>query len=550
MLWQPPRELTEFYVRNATLGQSKRYRLAALAEKYHLGLQYEGLKDWYADAPMRERRPKILIPLFAEAVRDMGSFVWGGEKFPVARVVSTIDPNDPPDADEIGPLVDADTAGMLSSFLAKMVEAGELDRMAREFTDRALVSSSAGIVIGCQAGFLSWQVYAGKDCTPTWSKSHPRRLERMEIVYRYPKEEPSPWGSYGKPVEYWYRRVIDEQRDVTYVEVPVKNGQMQPEWQEDPEKTVEHGLGWCPAHWVRTFPDSMDPIDGRMLVDPQLYPLLDDVNYIASQRSRAAAYSADPQLLRYGVPESQRENLAKSPGRVWDFPIEAKLDALELSGKGPEIATAHLEDFAQRFREAIGVVKSDPKTTAGNLSGVVLEFLHRPMISLAGTLRHDLGSRGYEAVLNMAMRLCADMVERGLTVWVPGVNRAARIIRSVQRGPVWLDFDLTLDWPPYFPLTQEEQAARVQTAMTANGAGLWSKRTAVQYVAAVGNIKDADAEIAAIDGDQAKAQEQAMAQQMAMQGFGAPEGGEPVPAEDAPPAVPAEPIDAGEPASE
>ena len=69
---------------------------------------------------------------------------------------------------------------------------------------------------------------------------------------------------------YWYRRLITATDDTVFREEPFRPG-VEPKWQKDPELSVVHGLGFCPAAWVRTMPTSADPVDGTPVIDPALY---------------------------------------------------------------------------------------------------------------------------------------------------------------------------------------------------------------------------------------------------------------------------------------
>lgn len=496
MLWNPPPELSRFYVRLRNLGQTERYRKAALAQKYAAGDQYENKQPWESDAPLQQRKPKIKIPLFAEAVREMESFVWGGENFPQVSIGATRKAGEAPNPRSIGPHLDAGEASALSTFLVALVDAARMQQCAREISREALVTTSAGVILYTQGGFLSWYARDGKDCTPTWSKKNPRRLEKLEIQYRYQKEEPSAWGSipYQKQ-EFWYRRVVDEKSDTVMKEVPVKDGSLQPVWEPDPEKTVVHNLGFCPAHWVRTRPDSSDLVDGRPFIHPQLYPLLDDVNYAVSQRSRATSYGCEPQPVRTGVPAGMdRTNLDKAPGKIWDLPLQAELKFAEIQGSGAETATKHVDDLTERFRDAVGVVMAKPEMGTGEISGVVLRLLHRPMIALAGDYRHDFGVEGYAAILNIALRLIATETQAGKDIWIPGAAEATEKMIAAQKEGAWLDFPISIDWPPYFAMTEQEKSLVITNAIAARNAGAISNETMTRELARIFGVKDAAAE--------------------------------------------------------
>lgn len=500
-------------MQNRTLGQSERYRRANLAKKYHLGLQYEGKKGWDEDAPLHERKPKIVVPLFANAVAEAVSFTWGGEQFPTLTVAATRKPGQ--STRDIGPAVTPDEATDLSGFIASLVQTADFAQLAHEFSTEALVTNHCAVVLYAQGGFLRWLVQDGKDCTPVFSKTRPFELESLDICYRYKREQATAFGTIAplsQQKEFWYRRVIDEQRDVTYKEVEVTQGQIQPAWEEDPDKTVEHKLGFCPARWIRTFPESNEPIEGRPFIDPVLYSLLDDVNYQLSLRSRAVAYGSNPQPIRKGVGDDKaRVVLDKNPGKVWDLPADGDLKFAEIQGKGAEAVTAHLDDLTRRFREAVRVVMADPALVRGDVSGPVMQYLHRPMIALASHLRHDFGVRGLGAVLNTALRMVGELSKRGEIVYVPGVLEAGPKILAAQQQGEWLDFPINFDWPAFFRPSEEEKQKLIAVASAAHATGMISIATAARPLHQLYGVKDAEAEIQKAQQEIADAQARAKA---------------------------------------
>ena len=519
--------LRDFYMRNSTLGSTERQRNATIAETYYLGRQYDALKEWNdKSVPLNERKPLIQIPLFADAVHSLDRFVWGGHRFPKASIGATRTKDDAEDSDDIGPRLDIDQAKDLTRYTMALIKAGRLHRAIREVTIKALQTTSAALILGTMGGYLIAHGEQGKHCTPTWDPLRPRTVAELEILYRYRREEPNGTGGLRRR-EYWYRRVVDAEADTVFVEVPVIPGK-QPEWVIDKSKTVEHRLGFCPVVWLRTLPDSSDAIDGRPVIDPQLYPLIDDVNRIISQRSRAVGYGCDPQVVRTGVPEGQRDVLMKSPGTPWDLPKDSEATLLEAAGSGAERATEHLKDMTARFREAVGIVKADADGAIGNISGVVLEFLHAPMIALAATLREDLGGDGFCALINLALRMATVLTERGEDVWIQGTAAAAKLMRKAQLDGVWLDFPVTLNWEPFFAPTVQDELVAVQSANQAVQGGLITKATATKALAEVFNIEDVDAELEAIETERAEAADYGP---MMQQRPGAPAGGASPPGE-------------------
>lgn len=490
-------DLDEFRRRQATLGMTRRELEATRAEKYYLGEQYENLGEWDdVTKPLRERKPRIIVPLYKEAIDSIARFTWGGHRFPPPVVPATVD-KDGKQTSEIGPHLDKDQAAIVTKFLIATAKAAHLKRVMKELTRKALQTTSGAIVIVVRDGYISARVEEGKHCKPEFDSKRPGRLNRLEVKYQFPKDVEVKPGIWEERL-FWYRRVIDKQRDVCYVEVPVIPGR-EPNWQEDPEKTINHGFNMVPARWFRTLPDSSDEIDGTPVIDPQLYALLDDINYTVSQRSRSIKYVTDPQIVRKGVREQDRAALNKAPGLPWDLPVEGSVELVELKGSGAVAATEHAKDLTEQFRAAVSYVKANPETTSGNISGVVLEFLHAPMISLAADLRDDLGSDGYCGLLALILELLCRVYITGEIVYIPGFNEACETMIAAQGQGEWMDPQIDLEWAPFFAETALDKQAKITYTQTAKDAGLVAPKTAIAHVATIFNVADAEAEQDEID---------------------------------------------------
>jgi hypothetical protein len=251
-----------------------------------------------------------------------------------------------PSKREIGPRLTTDDAATLTSFAQALVGTAFLERAAKEATRKALVATSAATIVGVKGGNVVVQVEPGKHSTPIFRADNPREVESIEICYQHKPEEPTAGGAVrGRWM--WFRRTIDAKRDVTFKEVPVVGG-VHPKWEEDPEKTVEHGFGFCPVRWWRTLPDSCDPLDGTPVLDPVLYAVFEAVDYTISQRDRAVSYGMDPQLVRRGLNQLNADNLVKSPDGAWDIPENADAQFLEVSGAGTQRGTEHADDLTAR----------------------------------------------------------------------------------------------------------------------------------------------------------------------------------------------------------
>jgi hypothetical protein len=388
-----------------------------------------------------------------------------------------------------------------------------------EYSRKALVTSSCAVLLSLKGGRLCYYVEDGKHCTPTWREDNPRQVESLDICYQFERQEQIAGSQQSRTVKYWFRRIIDEQNDTVYNIVPV-TGAM-PVWTVDASKSTSHGLGFCPVVWVRTLPMSSDSIDGCPVIDPALYRLLDRVNYVYSLRGRSVEYNLDPQWVRKNVPIAQRQGLQKSAGKVWDLedqkdaPADIKL--IEADGSGAVTASELLGDLRKRFSEAVRIVIADPDAASGrNISGVVLEYLHAPMIALASDLRKDLGDDALGDLINVALRMICVVKQRGEDVFIQGVSKAVKIMTTAQLGGPWLEFPVRLQWGRFFSPSGDEISMLVQSATAAKTAGLVSSAKATQMVADLFGVVDVGAELDTIDDEKQQAQQDALENAQAM----------------------------------
>lgn len=490
-----PRDVQQFLTQNQSFGTSQRYRDAARAEFYYWSLQYDGLQSWNASAPVNQKKPRIIIPLFKTAIDTLTGFVWGGSRFPKIVVQPTRRDDDGLDSDDVGPELTADDAKDVNTFVNAMIANGKLDRTAVEYTRASLITTSCAVIAGVKGGNLYVKVEPGKHCTPYFDQDNPRALASLEILYQFEREEST--GLQGPSVKclYWYRRVIDAKNDTVYKPVKVQNGMFLPDWVADPNLSVKHNLGFCPVIWVRTLPVSTDAVDGQPVIDPALYSLLDRVNYTVSQRDRAVEYQQDPQIVTQGIPKSERGMFRKGSGQLWHLDKETKVDILELKGSGQDTASNHLLDLRSRFLEACRVVIIDPAFLKGtrDVSGQVLENLYAPMMSIAHDLRLDFGTDAFVDLMNICLRVCVTVTDRGDDVWIPGAQKITKLMKKAQLRGIWLPVPITLKYPMAFTPNAQDQQFKVATATQALAAGIIDKATARQYLSEDFEIVDIDA---------------------------------------------------------
>lgn len=487
--------------------RSPRWARAERAEQYYDSQQYDGLYPWEARKPLKLRKPRIVVPLLKTTIKRLLSFTWGGSRFPSI----TIDHDAEDDAtDDVGPVLDKESGEKLTKYARRFVKEAGLEYCIREASRKAVLTSSCAVILGVRdGGHFEWKIESGKHCTPTYATTGDRAaVDKLEIVYVIEKPEPTASGGY-KIQSYWYRRVVDTMRDVTFQLVPYRAGTvpLPEQWIEDPENTVDHGFGFCPVYWLRIAPENNDDIDGSMLIDPELYSMIDRINYGLSSRDRAVEYFSDPQFLRIGVEQGERDKWARNPSAFWDVEKENDVKILEMKGNGQETTATHLKDLKAMWCEAIGVILDKAETIKGDISGVVLEYLYAPMIAVAADLRHDLGEQAFAGIINIAFRIVVSLAKRKETVLIKGTTQATKLMIAAQINDEWRPFGITIDWQPYFAPSATDVNMRVQSSIAAKEGGLITQRSATQYIQGPFSIEDLDGEIDQLETEKAAAQE-------------------------------------------
>ena len=369
------------------------------------------------------------------------------------------------------------------------------------------------------------EVHDPRWCIPTFKDRFTLKLEKIEKRYQFPVDEQNPETGAWEQVAYWYRRVIDEEKDVLYK--PLKVEDEEPRW--EPAEEVEHGLGFCPVLWVQNLP-VQDDIDG----DPDVMgieDLCEQIDALLSQASKGVLANCDPTLRI--ITDYDLSQISKGSDNALKLPAGSSADYMEMTGTGPKAAL----DLADKLRtlalEVAQCVLDHPDTAQRTATEV--ERAYSSMLSKADILREQYGQKCILPLMEMMVEAVKILnqprrTEQGIVrqvVELPPridaqedgtVERAAR-----ELGP---GGTLMLVWPGYFAPTLADAEMATRAAASANAAGLLDKQHAVAFIAphfGVENVKDVLSKVKK-EADELAAQQNAM-----MMGGAAPE----MPMEDA-----------------
>ncbi len=454
--------MSDEQTRNARIiiaNTSPRYRRLENLERWVKGSQYEGLKSWWdAETPLWERAPCLVYPVAQIAIQSNTDLVLGEGRFPVI----TSKPGEDESEDEGG--IGEDESTKLDRFI---VEYHKLS----QFRAHSRAAFSGGQ--GCGTAIAIHGVRNAKpfnDLIPAkWGEAEfavDGSVTKLEIRYPFEDEFKDRDGRWRTRIML-YRRVIDEERDVTYLPAEGREDGAEPSWAVDKTKTVEHRFGFCPVVWY-PFMRGCQPVN---VVDGEAIHamVLDEIHghdIAISQRHRCALLS-EPQICEIGVdpgynptesgrmpqmiPASEKGSFIdatnpqrggyitgppigarkKGPGHVWQYSNpDTKVEALTIGKDALEAQAENAKDIRMKLQEALCVVFLDPEGIkfAATTSGKALEAIKQKQIDRCDQYRDDLRDNFLLPSVNMQLRIAHTVQARGERLDVAGAKEAQKIL--------------------------------------------------------------------------------------------------------------------------
>lgn len=344
---------------------------------------------------------------------------------------------------------------------------------------------------------------------PRWTKPDfidraTHKLRSIDKRFMYPQEVRDPATGRYVTVNYWYRRYVDEERDVLFKPVEVGNGQ-EPAWEV--EREVSHGFGFCPVVWVQNLPVE-DEIDG----DPDChgaYDMVEAIDALIAQANRGIIANCDPTLVITSKAEMGTE-IRKGSDNALKLP-EGSVNYLEMSGSGPKAALDFAEQLRKYFLEVVQCVLEHPDT--GGKTATEIERSYASMLAKADVLREQYGERCVKPLLEMMLKAARTLEEpRAQMVEQPGpdgqpVQQQVLLRQKLTLPPVYEKDEqgqdvarervlgpggsLELKWPGYFRSALGDVNQAVQAAVGALSGGIVDDETAVKFIAPYFEVEDA-----------------------------------------------------------
>ena len=483
--------------------------------------------------PLWEREPCIVYPAVAIGINSNVDLVFGENRAP--NFTSGSEDEDGTD----GGLSPEDSQ-VFDRFLRDYHRASRFRSHCREAFAQAQGVGSACAIHGVHNGKPFVELVPAEWGTPEVSIDGV--VDRLVIQYSYFDEYRLKDGSWAIRCML-YKREIDQTTDTTYFPAAADPEGRPVNWVVDPSKTISHGLGFCPVVWYsfmrgsaavnvvdghaihRNVTDEIFAHDialsqkhrGAILSEPQIWETGVPAGYNPTEPGRAAEV---PSTLEGGiVDENNPRNGAYSlgggtptarkrgPGYVWSYTQpDADIGAIFTPGDALKAQEENAKDLRIKLQELLAVVLLDPEhlKVANELSGKALAALKQKQIDRCDQYRDDLTDCFLLPSIEMQLRIA----EKAR----PNVPNLQAALPLIAKQPT-----IRVNWGPYArpdPLDEQNIVTTVRLALGKPGeVPFITKRMAVQKVADVFNIENADAIVEELDAQQAeeeqKAQEQA-----------------------------------------
>lgn len=508
-------------------------------DRYIEGTQYEGRPDWFDNAsetPIVERAPCIKDPIAQSAIGTHTAFVFGEGRWP--KITSATSEDDRAlDPDWGLATAESDTLDRFVNVV--LVRYARLKEVARAMLAEAMGSRSSGVVMCVRRGQLCVETVRASWCIPTLNDLG----EVLQLEIRYPYIETffnDATRSYEKRCML-YRRVLDAKSDTVYEAAVGLENAREPDWVVNKAKTVEHGLGFCPAIWYPFMKPctTANDVDGVAIHERQLNEI-DCLNISLSQKQRAATMAGDPQMVEIGVQDdvnpapmgvtsrgiietraivgpdgkpattsgfaSQRSRgrgaaRKRGAGVIWRYPDkDTTVEYLTIPPGALQAVADHAKDVRGKIAEALHAVFVDPSElhTHAEMSGKALSFLFSRQLGFCDLVRDDVADKALVPMVSMLLRIVFIVGSKNpRSLYVPGVKVMLPILSGFVReqapandrekaGAVWMPPRLAPIWGPYFAASEADQFNVVKLVVAALQGGTITVEMAIEKLSTSG----------------------------------------------------------------
>ena len=340
------------------------------------------------------------------------------------------------------------------------------------------------------------EVHDPRWCFPVFEDRYALKLASLEKKYMFPVDERDPETGEWIQRPYWYRRIIDTERDVLFKAIPVTD--QEPQWEV--EREVVHGFGFCPVVWVQNLP-VQDDIDG----DPDCLgvdDMCEQIDALLSQANQGILASCDPTLKI--ITDAELDSVRKGSKNALKLPQGSTADYMEISGQGIKSAMDMVTHLREMVLEVAQCVLDQPGGASSRRTATEIEKLYASMLAKADVLREQYGERCIKPLLEMMVR-AVRLLEKPRAVEGGIIRQMVKlpprivtkddlsIVREPRKLPDDADMEINLNWGPYFNPSLDEAFKAVQAATTARLGGMLDHEHAVAFTAPYFLVEDARA---------------------------------------------------------
>jgi hypothetical protein len=518
---------------------SPRQRELESLERFARGAQYEGLADWFDESvPLWERAPCIRYPIVKTAIASNVDLVLGEGRFPVVS-------SNPGEDDSAADGLDPEESKAVDRAIAGICKRVRFRSVSRSAMLHAQQAKSVAVIAGARKGRPFLELVRSRWCEPTFDEHG--RVTTLEIRYPYIEWTKEADGSFRLKA-LLYRRVIDNQKDTTFLPVVADKTGKEPlasAWVVDEKRTIGHKLGFCPVHWYAHMREcsTVADYDGEA-VHQDCLDTVRGLDFALSQRHRGALFAGDPQIVETGVspgynpsgttgrtasvpatlsggapsagnPQSGRYESTgpkatriKSPGAVWQYEDkETTVSYLVLPADALTALDQDAADLRNKICEDLAYCPIDPHNVkfTGEMSGNTIAMLRARQFDRCDQYRDDIGDNWILPVIQLLLRV-ALAVNLKMNALDPVRGILADFVDDDDAEPL-----LFLRWPSgYLKPDPVDEQTTVSTAIAAKEGGIATKRMALQKIAPIFGVDNIDQAQEALDEEAAENEAKAM----------------------------------------
>jgi hypothetical protein len=528
-----------------------RMRHMALMRAYVGGQQYDGRPKWHdKSVAVWEREPCVIWQAAEGAITSNEDLLLGEGRYPALSSRPEEDDGDESKSEEL----DEEASKKLDKCIKAIEREAKLRAHNREqYRNAQSVGTCVGI-FGVKQSRLVADVVNAEHCTAI-TESDGVTIA-LQVQYPYIDISRDSQGKWQAKA-FIFRRVIDSDRDVTFLPGEARQDGKEPIWTEDITKSVTHSLGFCPVIWhkFRTVSHIANELDGKA-IHATCTDEMDAYNVEASIRHDGAVYSLpqkwetgvdpgynptddtvidrvpgtstggrvdpinNPQTATYSTRPKSGSTQGKrkqGPGHVWQYSNpDTKVGQLELNAGALESLANTMADLRSRICETLAWVplNQDEVHFAAGLSGKAMERIMARQINRVAKDRDGFGEayiiKAYTMLLRIAEKVGAELKTRHLKDALPVIAKFAGLSAD------WSDPPLTLMWGPWFTPAPEDTKFLIDAVIALKQDRLITRETAVRKIAPVVGIEDVPAYMEALEEedealDEKEAQETAKA---------------------------------------